>query len=116
MYDQQILKILSLVDEHGISVASLTMHIYNQNSTLFSQPDLQEIGQYVRKFLRRHSKSSQPIIEHAEKRGYYRLNKKGSKYARELFMQFQEEDQDNHEEESNEATKPDLSLPLFDDF
>ncbi len=116
MYEQQILKILSLVDERGISISSLTMHIYNQNSTFFAQPDLLKIRQYVRQFLARHSKSPHSLIERAEKRGYYRLNKKASKDARQLLLQFEEFEQETQQEEKKKEPSPDLSLSLFDDF
>ncbi len=113
MYDQQILHILSLVDERGISVSALTTHIYNQNCTFFSQPDLQEVKQYVQQYLLRNSKSPQSLIESTGRRGYYRLNKNGSSDARQLILQFKEEQQS--ESEKKKDPPKDLSLSLFDD-
>ena len=57
-YEQQILHILSEVGERGISVSLLAKHVYNLNCTLFSQPDLQEVKQFVQQYLLKNSKSS----------------------------------------------------------
>ena len=62
IFDQQILHILSEVGERGISVSALTKHVYNMNCTLFSQPDLQEVHQFVQQYLLKNSKSSQSLI------------------------------------------------------
>ena len=59
MYEQQILRILTEVGQRGISVALLTKHLYNLNCTLFFQPDLQEIRQFVQQYLLRNSNSAQ---------------------------------------------------------
>lgn len=114
VYDQQILQILSIVDERGISVYSLAKHIYNQNSTFFTQPDLQEIHQYVQQYLLRNSKSSQSLIESTGRRGYYRLNTRGSQDARQLMLNFCE--QDIEETVSEKPQQTDQSLFLFEDF
>jgi len=111
MYDEQILKILSIVDERGISVSALTKHIFNQNCTFFFQPDLQEIRQYVQQYLLRNSKSPQSLIESTGRRGYYRLNMQGSQDARQLMLNFREETIDHSDEEPQH---PDQSLNLFD--
>lgn len=114
MYSQQILKILSQVDERGISVSALTKHIYNLNTTFFSQPDLQEVKQYVQQFLLRNSKSPQSIIESTGKRGYYRLNMQNSQDARQLMLEFR--DEQPVDEQPEEPYRQDLSLSLFDDL
>lgn len=111
MYDEQILKILSIVDERGISVSALAKHIYNQNCTFFFQPDLQEIHQYVQQYLLRNSKSPQSLIESTGRRGYYRLNMQGSQDARQLMLNFREE---AIELPIEEPQHPDQSLNLFD--
>jgi hypothetical protein len=115
MYEQQILKILTDVGGRGISVSLLAKHVYNMNCTLFSQPDLQEVHLQVRQFLLRNSKSPQSLVESTGRRGYYRLNTQGSAYARQLMLDFR----DDEPEEDSESEKPrqDLSLSLFgDDF
>jgi hypothetical protein len=111
-YEQQILKILSEVDDRGISVSALTKHVYNQNCTFFSQPDLHEVRQYVQQYLLRNSRSPLSLIESTGRRGYYRLNLANSADARQLKFEFA-----NHSDEKKEE-KPakDLSLNLFDDF
>ncbi len=112
-YDQQILQILSAVGERGISVASLAMHVYNLNSTFFSQPDLQEVRQYVQQYLLRNSKSQQSLIEHTQRRGYYRLNTSHSDDARQLMFRFRDHVEPTDVQEEHPAK--DLSLDLFPD-
>lgn len=114
MYEQQILRILSEVGERGISVAMLAKHVYNLNCTLFSQPDLQEVHQSVQQYLLRNSKSPQSLIESTGRRGYYRLNTRGSADARQLMFDFREEQP--APEPEPEQPQQDLSLCLFDDF
>ncbi len=115
MYEQQILRILTDVGERGISVALLAKHIYNLNCTLFFQPDVQEVRQEVQQYLLKNSKSSQSLIESTGRRGYYRLNTKGSDDARQLMFEFREEQP--LEETESEKPRQDLSLSLFgDDF
>lgn len=96
--------------ERGISVMSLAKHLYNQNSTFFSTPDLEEIRSYVQQYLLKNSKSQQSLIENSGRRGYYRLNAKNNADAQQLMIQFTSERQ---EEETVEPQK-DLSLSLFD--
>jgi len=114
MYERQILRILTAVGERGISVALLAKHLYNLNSTLFYQPDLQELHQFVQQYLLRNSKLPQSLIESTGRRGFYRLNTQNSADARQLMLEFR----DSTEESEIEAEKPkeDLSLDLFDDF
>lgn len=114
MYEQQILRILSEVGERGISVAMLAKHVYNLNCTLFAQPDLQEVHQSVQQYLLRNSKSPQSLIESTGRRGYYRLNTRGSADARQLMFDFREEQP--APEPEPEQPQQDLSLCLFDDF
>ncbi len=110
-YEQQILQILSGVGERGISVALLAKHVYNLNCTLFFQPDLQEIRQYVQQYLLKNSKSAQSLIESTGRRGYYRLNTQNNADARQLMLDFRDE-QPTVETESGEPHE-DLSLSLF---
>ena len=110
-YDQQILKVLTEAGEGGVSVQAIAKHVYNMNCTFFSQPDYEDIRSYVQQYLLRNSKSSQSLIESTGRRGYYRLNSKGSADARQLLLQFREE---LVEEKEEEKPKQDLSLNLFD--
>ncbi len=116
IYDQQILAILTVVGEGGISISALTKHIYNQNTTFFSQPDLAEVKQYVQQFLLRNSKSSYSLIESTGKRGYYRLNTSNSADARQLMLDFKEdrEEKENAKADNDGKRPVDLSLDLFD--
>lgn len=112
MYEQQILKILTEVGERGISVQLLAKHIYNLNCTLFSQPNLPDVHQQVQQYLLRNSKSSASLIESTGRRGYYRLNTQNSPDARQLMLQFRDDDP-AAEETENEKPRQDLSLSLF---
>ena len=80
------------------------------NCTFFSQPDYEEIRSYVQQYLLRNSKSSQSLIESTGRRGYYRLNTEGSADARQMMLQFREEQLEEIEEEKPQQ---DLSLDLF---
>ena len=112
-YEQQILHILSEVGERGISVSVLSKHLYNLNCTLFSQPDLQEVKQFVQQYLLKNSKSPQSLIESTGRRGYYRLNTGNNADARQLMLEFHEEESVVEEAENEEPTQ-DFSLSLFD--
>ena len=109
-YDQQILHILTVAGERGISVQAIAKHVYNMNRTFFVQPDLEEIHNYVQQYLLKNSKSSQSLIESTGRRGYYRLNTTGSADALQMMLQFREEQQGKEEEKPQR----DLSLNLFD--
>ena len=111
-YDQQILKILTEAGERGIGVQAIAKHIYNMNCTFFFQPDYEEIRTYVQQYLLRNSKSQQSLIESTGRRGYYRLNTSGSADARQLMLQFTNDQQEEKEEEKPPVQ--DLSLNLFD--
>ena len=113
IYEQQILHILSEVGERGISVSVLSKHVYNLNCTLFSQPDLQEVKQFVQQYLLKNSKSSLSLIESTGRRGYYRLNTQNNADARQLMLEFREEEI-KLEEVEEEKPQQDLSLSLFD--
>ena len=109
-YDQQILKILTESGEGGVSVQVIAKHVYNMNCTFFSQPDYDEVRSYVQQYLLRNSKSSQSLVESTGRRGYYRLNTEGSADARQLMLQFRDEQLEETEEEKPQQ---DLSLDLF---
>ncbi|MBQ9677957.1 MAG: hypothetical protein IJV44_07450 [Prevotella sp.] len=109
-YDQQILKVLTDAGEGGVSVQAIAKHVYNMNCTFFTQPDYEDIRGYVQQFLLRNSKSSQSLIESTGRRGYYRLNTEGSADARQMMLQFRDE---QIEEKEVEKPQQDLSLDLF---
>ena len=110
-YEKQILRILTSVGERGISVQSLSKHLFNQNSTFFSSPDYEEIRSYVQQYLLKNSKSQQSLVESTGRRGFYRLNTTNNADAQQLMIQFQKERQP---EEKESTPAQDLSLSLFD--
>ena len=113
-YDKQILQILTDVGEQGVGVQQLAKHVYNLNCTLFSQPDLQEIHNYVQQYLLRNSKSPQSLIENTGRRGYYRLNTRNNADARQLMLEFRELSDTGETPKETEQAQQDLSLSLFD--
>ncbi len=110
-YDKQILQVLTVAGEQGISVQAITKHIYNMNCTFFHTPDYEEIRTYVQQYLLKNSKSRESLIERTSRRGFYRLNTSGSSDAQQLVLQFREEQQEPEEEKKPQQ---DLSLDLFD--
>ena len=113
-YDRQILRILTNVGEQGMGVRQLAKHVYNENCTLFSQPDFMEIHSYVQQYLLKNSKSSQSLIERTGRRGYYRLNTLNSADARQLALEFRELAAEPDEDKEDEKPQKDFSLSLFD--
>ncbi|MBO6187272.1 MAG: hypothetical protein J6O23_02060 [Prevotella sp.] len=110
-YDKQILKVLTEAGERGIGVQAIAKHVYNMNCTFFTQPDYEEIRTYVQQYLLKNSKAQQSLTERTDRRGYYRLNTKGSPDARQLMLQFTEM---KAEEAADEKPRQqDLSLDLF---
>lgn len=99
------------VGERGMSAALLAKHVYNQNCTFFFQPDLHEIRRHVWLYLKRNSRSPKSLFQPTGRRGYYRLNTKGSAEARRLVLSLREK----KPAEEPIADKPaqDLSLSLF---
>ena len=95
-----------------MSVQAIAKHVYNMNCTFFVQPDFEEIRTYVQQYLLRNSKSQQSLIESTGRRGYYRLHTSGSADARQLMLQFTNDQQDEKEEEKPPVQ--DLSLDLFE--
>ena len=114
IYDRQILKILSDVGERGLSIQSLSRHLYNMNATFFTTVDINEIRSYVQKFLLRNSRSPQSLIESTGKRGYYRLNTKNSQDARKLLLEFRSGVVEDEQSTEEKPASKDLSLSLFD--
>lgn len=110
-YDQQILGVLTEAGDRGISVQAIAKHVYNMNRTFFHTPDYEDVRAYVQQFLLRNSKSNQSLIENTGRRGYYRLNTKGSADALQMMLQFQDERKQEEKEEEN--PKQDFSLDLF---
>ena len=109
-YDDTILKVLTEAGKEGLSVQKIAHHVFNASNTFFETVSLEEVHRYVQQYLLRNSKSEQSLIQRTEKRGYYRLNTQNSADARQLMLNFREE-----EEETQEKEKPtqDFSLDLF---
>ena len=109
--NRNILKVLAEAGDHGISVKNLSTHVFNMSSTLFEKPDMNEVRRQVRLFLMRNTKGHDPLIEHTGQWGHYRLNTTRSETARQLMLDFTENEE---EEEPKAREQQDLSLNLFD--
>ena len=107
-YDRQILEILTDVGEKGISVQLLSKHVFNKNASLFFTPNLEEIRTYVQQFLLKNSKSPSSLIESMDRRGYYRLNTQNNPDARQLMIEFREEQIIDEKEEKPSKEKTSL--------
>lgn len=115
-YERQILTILMEVGSRGIKLNKLALHVYNMNSTLFFQPDLQDVHRSVHQYLLRNSRSKQSLIERMDRRGYYRLNPSATVALRQEMLKFDAEDVQKEAIIEDSVPRPDLSLSLFDDF
>ena len=98
------------VGEGGMSASLLSKHVYNMNTTLFFQPDVEEIRRWVWSYLQRNARSKHALVEHTGRHGYYRLNKRGVTYMRKQMMAQQEADcsQGNEPEKPQPAPSPGL--------
>lgn len=118
-YTRQILEVLSKVGEQGLGIHMIAKHVYNMNCTLFAQPDPQKVYQSVQQFLWYHSKSEHSVIEHTERRGFYRIREKKREPVRQLLLAFTDmEDQTEMQpkEDSPSAAFQQPSLFGFDDI
>ncbi|MDY3847517.1 MAG: hypothetical protein SOZ58_04250 [Prevotella sp.] len=91
IYDKQIISILAKNGDHGMTVKTLSMHIFNLNNSLFYTPDFNEIHRYVQQYLTRNSKGSQSLFCRMEQWGRYMINPNSAE-ARQLVMEFVNED------------------------
>lgn len=101
------------VGVRGISVRSLVKHVYNMNCTFFAAPELDDVRTYVRRYVVRNSRSADSLLEHADRRGYYRLNTFGNADARQLVLQFHTTDEVPDGSDDPKPAQQDLSLDLF---
>lgn len=114
-YERQIVEILSRVGDKGISVQMLSKHLYNMNCGLFDAPDLCCIRSYVQRFLLRNAKSPNPLVERTDRRGYYRLCTSSYALARQLMLEFNEEEAEGEPRPCvRQAVADGLSPSLFD--
>lgn len=110
-YDRHILAVLADVGEKGISVRNLAKHVYNMSCTLFDKPDMSRVHSYVQRFLLRHSKATNPMVESLARRGHYRLN---ASYRPQDGQQEIEFGEPEEQPKPSTGQGDDLSLNLFD--
>ena len=81
-YTDTILRILAEAGEQGLSIRKIAHHVYNEQNSLFSDVDYDEIHRDVRNYLMRQSRHVNPMVEHGEKWGVYRLNRQSPEWKR----------------------------------
>ena len=74
------------VGGNGMSASLLSKHVYNLNTTLFFQPDVDEIRRWVWSYLQRNARSKNALVEHTGRHGFYRLNKRGIRFMRSQML------------------------------
>ena len=107
-YDREIIKVLTEAGHDGLSLAKIVRHVYNASNTLFETVDFEDVYRYVFSWLQKNSKSSDSLVEKAE-RGIYRLNLNSNETSQ-LMLQFT----DAVDETKDDKPQVDLSLSLFD--
>lgn len=113
MYEKHILRILRDVGARGISIKKLAKHVYNLSCTLFYQPDFNEVYGYTRCYVLRESRKKQGLVEHAQKWGHYRLNRKTVPDFAQLMQKMGYEQKEEPTAEAEGQPPPDRSLSLF---
>lgn len=109
-YDSDILCVLKEAGSDGLSMQKIARHVFNAHNSFFASLCYDDIYRYVKNYLYSNSKSSDSVIEHASRRGFYRLNM-SSRKTQQLMLLF---DEDRPEEIHIKAE--DKSLSLFGDF
>lgn len=110
VYDELILKFLHEAGDGGMKINIIAKNVFNESNSLFGELTYEDIYNYVRAYIRRHSQSPDALIEPMEQRGYYRINKTVATQLQLCFLDDEEQDDDAEE------AKPDcgdLSLSLF---
>lgn len=108
-YDREILHVLAEAGEKGLSVKKITMHVYNRVNGLFYSVDMEYVRRQVVNYIMRSVRQPNPIIEHTEERGVYRLNLSCGESNQ---LQFDFKDHKEESEEEKHMTE-DTSLYLF---
>lgn len=105
---REIIDLLILAGREGISVKTLARYVAYHCNTFFDPVDYEDVEKEVRAFIRRGIHRKQPYIEHAKKRGHYRICKK-TREGRQLLLQYGEQ-----EEKAEKAVEEKLLPGLFD--
>ena len=100
------------VGNGGMSASLLSKHVYNLNTTLFFQPDVEEIRRWVWSYLQRNAHSKNALVEHTGRRGFYRLNKRGVSYMRKQMAA--QQDEETPQEQKAEKPQADTIPGFFD--
>lgn len=109
-YEKEIICILQEVGEEGISIMKIARHVFNACNSLFDPEDFKSVHKNVAKFLAKHSKRPDSIIQKAKTRGRYCLNMKSGK-IRQLMLDFSAADLQEKESLSADDGHP---LALFE--
>lgn len=108
-YDHEIKRILWEAGREGLSIKKIAHHVFNLHNSFFETTSYDDVYRAVVYCVAKNKKAKEPFMEHAEKRGLYRLTQKSNRESQ-LMFQFEE-----HEDEIVEKPViPDQSLSLFD--
>lgn len=91
-YEQQTLRILTEAGRQGISLRNLALNVYNLSVSVFDAPDFEAVYRQVQGYVRRNSLTPSSLVEHMGERGHYRLNLGRSPLARQLMLEFGQEE------------------------
>lgn len=94
-YEHEILLILREADPiKGLPIAGIVRNVYNMTAIdLFSMRSYEDVQTDVKKYLKFESSKTKGAIEHADTRGYYRLNK-NSQVVQQLLLEFNNAEED----------------------
>ncbi|MBR5688118.1 MAG: hypothetical protein IKX36_09185 [Prevotella sp.] len=109
MYEQEILNILTSAGDKGLKVDKIARHVFNNCNSFFETHSLKEIRQCVATFLQNNSRTSDGLVEKIQW-GIYKLNKNSAE-ARQLLMQFADENEEK--EKRTRVVEDDKTLSLF---
>ena len=109
MYEQEILNILTSAGDKGLKVDKIARHVFNNCNSFFETHSLKEIRQCVATLLQNNSRTSDGLVEKIQW-GIYKLNKNSAE-ARQLLMQFADENEEK--EKRTRVVEDDKTLSLF---
>lgn len=86
-YEQAIFDVLLEAGDKGLSVKNIAHHVHNSLNTFFDRVSYEVVYAEVRKYIKKNSRNSYSMLEHASERGVYRLNKNSEKYMQQQLFQ-----------------------------
>lgn len=88
-YEREVFDILLEAGDKGLAVRKIARHVHHNVDSLFERVAYEDVYSSVRKLVNKESRNPHSFIEHAQKRGCYRLNKDSGMY-KQLLLQFED--------------------------